>query len=146
MKICGCGAVLGQSNTSGNCRSCARKLLYQDPAARERMSKAKKRALKNPGKRARVAAAAAHTLREWHRTTDRDWSAWHKARCARLRSWCPQDRWQEYETLRLKVGASEARRIIEAEIPGTVEHARRTIASVTIGMLLKQERERAQAY
>lgn len=146
MNACGCGITIAASNKSGNCRGCARRKLFENPEARKRMSVAKKRALRNPAKRARVAAAAAHNLREWHRTTDRDWSAWNKARCAKMRSWCPDERWEEYQALRIKIGAPEARRIIEAEIPGTTEHARILIANITVAMQLKQERERGQAY
>lgn len=70
----------------GRCKSCAAKARYRDPAARQRMSVAKKRALADPAKRERVASAASANLRLWHATTDRDWSAWHKQRWAAVRA------------------------------------------------------------
>lgn len=131
---------------SVRCKSCAGKAKYRDPAAREAMSKAKRKALTDPAKRARVVAAAQHNLREWHRTTDRDWSAWHRANRIAMLSWLPADRRADYDALRLKVGAKEARRILEAEIPSTVEHARRQIANFNIAQRLRRERERQQEY
>lgn len=110
------------------------------------MSEAKARSLADPVKRARVVAAGAKNLSAWHRGNDRDWSAWHAARVDRLLSWCPAERRAEYTNLRKYHGAVEARRIIEAEVPGTLEHARRTIANNNDIMRIREERRRAQAY
>lgn len=71
---------------------------------------------------------------------------------ARLREtrlgWCPPEKRAEYQHL-VRVGrvpAAEARRIIEAEIPGTLEHARREIANRQLKARLRDERQRQEAY
>jgi hypothetical protein len=56
--------------------------------------------------------------------------------------WCPVERLDEYRKLRRKVGAVEARRIIEAETPGTLEHARRTVANNNLKMDLRHLHDR----
>lgn len=62
--------------------------------------------------------------------------------------WCPPEKRAEYEHL-VRIGrvpAAEARRIIEAEIPGTIEHARREIANRELAARLRDERQRREAY
>jgi hypothetical protein len=61
--------------------------------------------------------------------------------------WCPVDRRDEYRALiRNHVPAAEARRIIEAEIPGTREHALREISNIGLAARLRRERDLAEAY
>lgn len=62
--------------------------------------------------------------------------------------WLPAEFVDEYRCLRRRhrLLASEARRIIEAEIPGTAEHAKRAVASSAAAMRLKHEREVGQRY
>lgn len=102
----------------GRCRSCAAKARYSDPAARRVMSEAKKRALLDPVKRERVSSTASTNLRQWHKTTTKDWSAHHRARAATARSWCPVDRWDDYVALRRQrgVGAERAKAMIIDEM------------------------------
>ena len=76
-----------------------------------------------------------------------------KARAGRARTetvlgWCPPDLRDQYRALVMRKGipAAEARKIIEAEIAGTIEHARRSIANVTLAQHLRAAREKAQAY
>ena len=64
---CACGNPLPPTGKTGRCRSCIARARYADPAQRAAMSEAKKRALQDPEKRARVAAAASETLKKWHR-------------------------------------------------------------------------------
>lgn len=70
------------------------------------------------------------------------------ARCSEtVLGWCPPDRREEYRRLVLRrIPAAEARRIIEAEIPGTREHAQREIASVELAARLRRERDQRDTY
>lgn len=123
---CACGAPIGIHSKTGRCRACARRELYRDPAARKVMSDAKKRAMRDPVKRERVAVAASENLRAWHRTTDRDWAEWHRRKRAREWAWCPAERRDEYRALRrLKYSAVEARQIIEDDERAKVRRAMR---------------------
>jgi hypothetical protein len=71
----------------------------------------------------------------------------HAKSAARVQiPWCPDERRGEYRILRKKVGANEARRIIEADIPGTAEHACRAVHQSALNMQLKHERELASRY
>lgn len=60
--------------------------------------------------------------------------------------WCPPEWRDRYATLRRKVGAAEARRLIEQDIPGTRAHARRQIDNFHLTQRLHAEREAAQSY
>ena len=141
---CACGKPIGKRSTSGLCRSCSRTKVYADPAARAVMSKAKKRVLQDPEKRARVATAAAENLRHWHATTDRDWHAWAVAKRARHWDWCPPDRREEYAQLRRsRLGAAEAKRIIQDDIRAK---ARDEVLRNARAMIDKDARERATRY
>lgn len=143
-----CATRISRNCKSGLCVSCGAKKRYSDPAQRQAMSELKRAALQDPAKRARVARAAAENLRAWHRTTDRDWSAWHRERRTAALSWCPPERVAEYTALRRMrgVGAAEARRMIEETIPGTRAHGAREVANNSLRMRLKHERERREAY
>lgn len=63
-------------------------------------------------------------------------------------AWCPPERRGEYMGLLMNrhFPAAEARRIIEADIPGTVEHARRMIANNLDAARMREERRKAQEY
>jgi hypothetical protein len=66
----------------------------------------------------------------------------------RRMGWCPADLREQYRDLviRKKYTAAEARAIIEQQIPGTAEHARREIASTELASRLRHERSLAEAY
>lgn len=110
-----CPAPISHSS-AGRCRACAARAKYADPAARQTMSAAKKRALADPEKRGRVVSTAAENLRQWHKATTRDWSAHHRARAAARRAWCPADRWTDYQALRRQSGADQAKAMILDEM------------------------------
>jgi hypothetical protein len=62
-------------------------------------------------------------------------------------AWCPEEHWGLNRLLKQQgFLIDERKQIILAGVPGTVQHARRTIANITDAMRIKQERERAQAY
>jgi hypothetical protein len=60
----------------------------------------------------------------------------------------PEDRWPDYRRLMNKghMTAREARRMILEETPGTVEHARRSIANANDAMRIRHERDLASRY
>lgn len=62
--------------------------------------------------------------------------------------WCPPEKRAEYEHLvyTKRLTAAEARAVIEAELPGTAEHARREIASRQLSSRLREERRQREAY
>jgi hypothetical protein len=60
--------------------------------------------------------------------------------------WCPVERREEYELLRRKIGAGAAREAIEAEIPGTMAHAQRMIASAELAMRVRAANAARQEY
>lgn len=63
-------------------------------------------------------------------------------------AWCPPHLRADYQVLiRSKLlTAAEARRVIEAEIPGTVEHGRREVANNILAAQIKHARQKAQEY
>lgn len=70
------------------------------------------------------------------------------AACSETRmGWCPPHLRADYHRMvRQKVPAEEARRIVEAEIPGTREYARREVASRELAMRMRDEKRRQDAY
>lgn len=70
--------------------------------------------------------------------------ATHETRMA----WCPPELRADYRRLiRSKlIPAAEARKIIEAEIAGTAEHGKREVASNSLRMQLRHERQKREAY
>lgn len=73
------------------------------------MSAAKKRAMQDPEKRARVSQAAAETLRQWHRDRRTDPKPYRpRGNVAKV----PASRRDEYASLRREFGPDEALRII----------------------------------
>lgn len=66
---------------------------------------------------------------------------------AKKLGWCPPHLRDAYRALlRKHFTAAEARQLIEAEIPDTVEHAKRVVANNELKMRLRDERRRADAY
>jgi hypothetical protein len=80
------------------------------------MSDVKKKAMADPVKRAKVAGPAKETLRRWHETTDRDWSAWHRDRHMQSVPWCPADRYDDLLVMSKKVGRAEAERMMREDL------------------------------
>lgn len=70
------------------------------------------------------------------------------ARTERLLGWCPPELRDQYRQLcaSQRLSAAEARRIIEAEIPGTVEHGKRVVANHILQGQLRHERQQRDAY
>jgi hypothetical protein len=66
----------------------------------------------------------------------------------RALGWCPVARREEYRHLvrDKRIPAAEARAIILAELPGSVEHARRQIANRELVGRLRHERQVEEAY
>jgi hypothetical protein len=61
--------------------------------------------------------------------------------------WCPVDLIPLYQDLTRKgMLAADAREVMQSMIPGTVEHARRSVANAETVMLIKRERDIASRY
>lgn len=167
-----CAAPVSKLST-GRCRSCANRIMWADPAFQERRLAALRIALRTP--EAIANKRAARLKLEAERSVDAAWKEYKRQSGKRLRAsydahpdaharnmakrkqagakvratrlaWCPADRWDEYQRMRKKVGAAEARRAIEEEIVGTEAHARLQVARNLVKDRLKHEREQAQAY
>ena len=170
-----CPATLGPKNKSGFCRSCLARSLNADPAmvAKRKAAQAVYHARPEvkQGCRDRLATYLANMPEsDRKRRAERGkWLAAHvlsrpdvvaatlapetrrragQSRTETLLAWCPPEKRDAYRALTRggNVSAAEARRMIEAEIPGTVEHARRQIHNVTVAQRIRAEREKAQAY
>lgn len=95
---------------------------YADPAARQAVSEAKKRAFQEkPEMLEAHCKRAAKQFSDWHKNTDRDWSAWAKQqaaqRLAKRFAWLPEERRDEYRRMRRGgIPADEARGIIERDM------------------------------
>jgi hypothetical protein len=175
MKTCSqCPAELGPQNRSGRCRSCSLERMRTDPAICEKRRQTLKTLCADPVfaerrreavKRGVRALGPAHIekLRANGRivgkanlTSPEVQARSHSPECRERRrlarqetmlGWCPPERRDDYRfLLRKKVGAAEARRIIEAEIAGTAEHARRLVANNNDAARIREERRKAQAY
>lgn len=70
------------------------------------------------------------------------------ARTERVLGWCPPELRARYRELcaSQRLSAAEARQIIEAEIPGTVEHGKRVVANHILHQRLRHERQQREAY
>ena len=173
---CGeCGAAITRQSKSGLCRLHAMRRLHADPGYCERRMAALQRHFAQPGVREACAerlatwrrnmpAAERERLREWGRHLVREHLSQPEVRARSQRpearaaaiagndaakmGWCPPELRAAYHRLvrSKKIPAREARRIIEAEIEGTAEHARREIASRELAMTLREERRRREAY
>lgn len=174
-RTCTCGAGLGPKNKTGNCRSCSARRLNSDPAIMVAREKARAAYFARPGVREGYAQRIGAYIRNMppeeraRRRAQGQWLAKNvlsrpevraasnspeaKAKAGRARSdtvlaWCPPEMRDAYRELVRKNGlpADEARRIIEAEIPGTVEHGRRGLAAQVLKLRLKHERDLREAY
>lgn len=154
---CACGRAIGCKSKTGLCRSCGMKRALADPAAHARMLERNRHTALNLSPEAqerrrehgRWLARERITAEAWARSQRPDVrAAVGRANTERTLGWCPPEKRDEYRRLRvsLRYSAAEARRIIEADIPGTVEHSRRLIANHQLKAWLRRERERAEAY
>lgn len=170
-----CGARITRQSRSGLCRLHAMRRKHADPAFRAARAAGLARHYAKPGAREACARRLAdwrenmpeadrERLREHGRGLVRDYlsrpdiHARSQSPEARRRAvegneaaklgWCPPELRGAYTALirSKKVPAAEARRIIEGEIAGTVEHARRAIANAQLAAQLRHEREQAEAY
>jgi hypothetical protein len=168
-----CTNPITRHSKTGRCRGCVLRDAKADPVREARRISALGAALRTP--EARAAKSVARKRIEAERADDPAWIAYKIESGKRVRAaydaspeaqaknlatratvgdkirakwlgWCPPERWAEYQALRRKVGAEEARRAIEAEIVGTTEHARRVVANNAFAMQLRHERELAQRY
>jgi hypothetical protein len=175
MSECNCGKPLGAKNKSGLCRSCVAKRINSDPEAAARRKAGLRKYYDERGGReaaaARIAAwnrnmpeeerqrRSAWGVRQYHtylntpetRALSSGPDARRRARIAQEEArlgWCPPELRDEYRRLTRsgQVAAAEARRMIEEMIPGTQAHAARIVANNMLGMRIKAEREKAQAY
>jgi len=171
----GCGATISPQSKKGWCKRCAARALNADPEIRARKKAALARYYAQPGVREERAAKIAaynrnssperramlreHGLRMFERHLSNPANAAKanspeaKARAAAAQidtklAWCPPERRDEYRRLcaSQRLSAAEARRVIEAEIPGTLEHGRRQVANNILKQKLRHERARLDAY
>ncbi|RSV11646.1 hypothetical protein CA235_18420 [Sphingomonas sp. ABOLF] len=172
-RSCGCGKPIGPKNQTGYCRSCCARAKFHAPGVRERRLESIRRNFADPAYRAahaerlRIASSTPKAIaarrqrgREQYRdvlsrpdvlarTQSPDARQKRGASITEARlGWCPADRREEYRVLIMtkKIPAAEARRIIEAEIAGTLEHGRREIASNELAARLRHERQQREAY
>jgi hypothetical protein len=102
---------------------------YSDPANRKAMSDACKAALAaNPERAAWRKQHGADVLRAFHARGEFDWSAWHRERNAQAFAWLPEDKVEEYRSLRIKVGAEQAKAMI---LDGIARVERKRIAAMS---------------
>ncbi len=115
MRACGCGEPIHKYSKSGLCKSCAATRRYMDPAARAKQSEAKKRALQDPEKRARVVAGAMRTLEAIHARGGHKIKPKMPGRGFLYR--VPPERRDEFRHMSKvqKLGAAEAFRIIDED-------------------------------
>lgn len=166
-----CGASVSR-HSKGLCRPCALKR-FKDPSNEALRLARLRAALVTP--EAREAKRIARLKMEAERANDPVWIEYKRQCGVRVRAlydaspegqaknrakraevgrkisehwlgWCPTDRREEYEQLRRKIGAGAAREAIEAEIPGTVAHAQRMIASAELAMRVRAANIARQEY
>lgn len=171
----GCGAAITTASKRGWCRSCAAKNMTADPANNARRAARIAEYYAQPGvkeARARRLAEfnrnqppehkqkmAALASARWSETIGRpdvmarSCSTEAKKRAAIARSekrlaWCPPELRESFRYLMvsLRYREADARKIIEAEIPGTDEHARRAVANSEFKQQLREERRQREAY
>lgn len=171
----GCGQRITHQSKTGRCRPCAIRRMHADPEYQRRRLAGLATYYDKPGVRERHgdrlrAAQANPTPAERERLREHGRWLYHahasrpdvvakafapEARRKAVESyvetrmgWCPLEKRDEYHDLvrNKHVPAAEARRIIEAEIPGTLEHARRQIANLQLVQQLRHERQTAERY
>lgn len=168
---CPCGVTLGLKNQHGLCRACRCRALSADPDVVARRSRAALatykadatvRARHKAATRAAIAKrledpAAMERLRENGRkhgapnfplaNTPEARGRAAAATRARHLGWCPPEYYGLNASLKAKgYGLAERKAIILADVPGTPEHARRTVANHQDAQRIRAEREKAQAY
>jgi hypothetical protein len=162
------------SRAATRCRRCSARRLNSDPGILARREAGQQAFFADPATKAALAARIGRYIanmpdddrerrrrhgqqmaREAFRRPDavaKNLSPEVRARAGAKRSstvlaWCPDERRAEYRALvRKGFTAGEARRAIEADIPGTKEHARREVAQNRLRMLLKHQRDLDQRY
>jgi hypothetical protein len=130
------------SKGPGHCKSCAAILRALNPEYRKMMSEAKIRSFQaDPEKRKRVGRKSVINFMAWHAKVD--WKAFHSDRSARFMAWCPENRIEEYRSLRRRWGPEEAKRLIldEEAYKGRME-----VARISREMLEKHRREVSSRY
>lgn len=172
---CPCGAEITHQSKTGRCRTCANRALHADPQVQARRLAGLARHFDKPGARRaagdRLRAFRA-TMSDEERQRRSEHGRWlvreylsrpdvraralspegrakavagnHRAKLG----WLPDELRPLYDRLihTKKLSAAEARAVIEAELPGTVEHARREIANRELAARLRDERSRREAY
>lgn len=165
-----CEATICFENQSGFCRTCSTRRLSSKPgiiekrSAAQRATKARpevkarlseiytasrRRVMENPVERERVAKLGRdYGKRNFYQNGDAESQAKVRAAISRgLVAWCPVDRLEENRELRRQgFRLDERKRMILETVPGTDDHARLQASNILIGMRIKQERDRAQAY
>lgn len=124
-----------------------------DPAVRARHAQAcaaaKAERMKDPAFRAKLVEAGKRVgaLNFWHACTpDAREKAREEIRRAHL-AWCPEEFWELNASLKAKgFRLAERKAIILADVEGTPEHARRTIANHQFASELRHARDIAQRY
>jgi hypothetical protein len=172
---CACGKSLPATNKSGKCKACYCRFLNTDPEMRARRSAGILAHYNEPGVREmrRNALLRAMTgLSDDERKRRSEYGKIH-ARAVLLRpdvmaraqapdairrrsaghteammGWCPPDRRAEYRHLikNKHYKREEAMAMILETVPGTPEHARRSVANAETVMLIKRERDIASRY
>ena len=172
-KTCESCAKPVSRSSKGLCRLCALAITRNNPEVQAKRLERLRAALRTP--EARQAKSAARVKLEQERANDPVWIEYKRQCGLRVRAlydaspegqaknlakraeagrksrerwlgWCPVDRREEYEQLRRKIGAGAAREAIEAEIPGTMAHAQRMIASTELAMRVKAANVARQEY
>lgn len=176
MRFCSaCPSPICAPNKSGLCRKCSNAKTNSDPEIRARRAKTCAALYDDPAYATRHREAVAkgvralgpahiEKLRQSGRTvgtanltSPEVQERTHSPECREVRrlarietmlGWCPPERRDEYRHLVYfkRLSSAEARRIIESEIPGTVEHARRTVANNNDASRIRHEQRVAQAY
>ncbi|KTF68662.1 hypothetical protein ACNFJ7_02100 [Sphingomonas sp. HT-1] len=170
-----CSAPISRQSKTGRCKSCSARHLNASPELTAKRLAAIERYYAQPGVRERHAARFAeynrnipdehremrrqHGLRQAREVLARpdvlarsnSPEAKRKAGAARTErtlGWCPAELRDQYRQLcaSQRLSAAEARRIIEAEIPGTAEHGKRVVASHILQGQLRHERRQREAY
>lgn len=140
MRHCECGKEISRRCRSGRCKRCARLAHVASWTPEQRQ------AASDHGKRYVVHVLAPDIMAKSHAPEARR-QATERRRWTML-GWCPDEHLDTYRLLsqRKRLPREEARAVIELEIPGTVEHARRTIANNIDIARIREERRKREAY
>lgn len=167
-----CGKRLGRGNTSGLCKADQLAKINADPAVQARRLDRLRASAKDPAliatrlanlreamkrpeviasrrERGKEQAKLLHQPEVFARSQTPDARARAgRARTERVLGWCPPHLRDEYRHLvRCKrIPAAEARQIIELQIPGSEEHARREVANNIDKQRIRHARQIREAY